>query len=124
MRSALLRTYTQRALLTIYVLYCAVEEVRRLRRDARGEALPGAQPDPERESRRALLEWTSRQLYSPKSVHQANVVDFHTFFPLLCKRRRADEVARAVQNFVKEIADSLELVRARTSFFCLREQSA
>lgn len=118
MWSALLSTCNhtaQRALLTICVLYSAVEEVRRLRCNARGEALPGAQPDPERDCRRALLEWTRRQLYSPKSAHQRTIVDFHTFFPILCKRG-AEEVVRAVREFVKEIAAGLELVRARTSF--------
>eukprot|EP01043_Picozoa_sp_COSAG02_P028813 COSAG02_NODE_1764_length_11026_cov_4.823465_5_plen_139_part_00 len=101
-----------------------MEEVRKLRRDAYGEALSGAQPDPERESRRALLSWTRRQLYSPKSVHHANVVDFHTFFPLLCKRGRADVVPPAVQKFLKEIADSLELVRASPDFVVLRTNLA
>lgn len=103
---------------------CAVEEVRRLRREAHGETLPGAQPDPAKESRRALLEWTRRQLYSTKSEHHAHVVAFHDFFPHLCKPGRAEVVAPAVQKFFKEIAESLELVSARTFSSDSRTSSA
>lgn len=97
------------------VMCCAVEEVRRLRREAHGETLPGAQPDPEKESRRALLEWTRRQLYSTKSEPHAHIVAFHEFFPQLCKPGRAEKVAPEVQKFLREIADSLEMVSVRTA---------
>ena len=91
-----------------------MEEIRRQRCDARGETLHGAELTPERESRRALYEWTKRQLYSSKSEHHAHVVAFHDFFPQLCKMGKAEAVAPAVQKFLDEIAESLELVRLRT----------
>lgn len=90
-----------------------MEEIRRLRCDARGETLHSAELTPEKESRRALFEWTKRQLYSEKSEHHAHVMAFHDFFPKLCKMGQAEAVAPAVQKFLDEIAESLELVRLR-----------
>ena len=55
-------------------VYCAVDEVRKLRRDARGESLPGAEPDPVRASQSALLEWSERQLCSVDSEEHKHVV--------------------------------------------------
>ena len=86
-----------------------MDEVRKLRRDARGESLPGAEPDPVRASRGALLEWSERQLCSVDSEEHKHVVAFHGFFPQLCKMGKAGIVAPTVQKFMGEIADRLEL---------------
>lgn len=106
------------------VTCCAVNEVRRLRCDARGDTVPGSEPNPEKESRRALLQWTERQLYSAQSKHHQDIMAFHDFFPKMCKMGQAETVAPAVQNILGEIADSLELVRLCTFCFTIRPRTS
>ena len=88
-----------------------VEYVRQLRRDARGDAAPGAPSDIAREQRRELLAWAERQLYAVQSAEQSHIAGFHEFFPQLYEQRgksgKPELLAPDVQKFMAEIADLL-----------------
>ena len=86
----------------------AVEYVRQLRGDARGDRMAAAPPDATRESRAALLAWSEHQLYAAESAEQRTIAAFHDqAFPHIMGTGNPKPVAPSVQKFMAEMSDRL-----------------